>query len=111
MTRSLRAICKGDLRSRFLDRLMRNRDLGPHVDGFPIALGSAPEAHRYLGQSGVYTYKFPKLEWGKATYQSVDEIYSGEDISSGAPSHRRCPNVPVVGVSLLQARTGYVFPH
>jgi hypothetical protein len=108
-TASDEPLFKSDLRSRFFDRLMTNRNLGPHVGGFPIALGATAEAHRYLGQSGFYTYKFPKLEWGKTTYQSVDEIYSGEGHFQLSVTPPEMPDVPVVGVSLLQARTGYVF--
>lgn len=100
---------KSDLRSRFMDRLMTNKDLGPDVGGFPIALGATADGHRYLGQSGFYTYKFPKLRWGEETHQSIDQVYSGDGHFEMSVIPPERSDVPVVGVCLLQARTGYVY--
>lgn len=100
---------RSDLRSRFIDRLMTNKDLGDHIGGFPTAVEAKSEGHRYLGCSGFYTFKFPALKWGEETHQSMEEIYSGEghfQLSVMAPSES---DIPVMGVCLLQARTGYVY--
>lgn len=100
---------KSDLRLRFMDRLMTNKDLGPDVGGFPIALGATVDGHRYLGQSGLYTYKFPELKWGEETHQSIDQVYSGDGHFEMSVIPPENSDVPVVGVCLLQARTGYVY--
>lgn len=100
---------RSDLRSRFIDRLMTNKDLGDHIGGLPTAVEAKLEGHRYLGCSGFHTSKFPTLKWGEETYQSMEEVYSGEghfQLSVMAPSER---DIPVMGVCLFQARTGYVY--
>lgn len=100
---------RSELRHRFFDRLMTNKNLSPVVGGFPIAVIASPAGHRYLSGSGVYTYKFPDIEWGKETHQSIEQVYSGDghfELSIVPSEHL---DVPVVGVCLLQARTGYVY--
>ena len=98
-----------DLRLRFIDRLMTNKDLGDHIGGFPTGVEAKSEGHRYLGCSGLYTFKFRALKWGEETHQSAEEVYSGEghfQLSVMPPSES---DIPVMGVCLLQARTGYVY--
>jgi hypothetical protein len=98
-----------DLRSRFIDKLMTNGDLGDHIGGFPMAVEATREGHRYLGCSGVYTFKFPTLKWGAETHQSIEEIYSGEGHFQFSVMPISQSDIPVLGVCLLQARTGYVY--
>lgn len=100
---------RSDLFTRFFDRLMTNKSLGPHVGGFPIAVEALPTGHRYLGCSGGYTYKFPELRWGEETHQSIEQVYSGDGHFEVSIVPSEQVDVPVVGVCLLQARMGYVF--
>ncbi|MGJ4859506.1 hypothetical protein ACN6KF_005533 [Labrys sp. La1] len=100
---------RSDLRSRFIDRLMTNKDLGDHIGGFPTAVEATSEGHRYLGCSGFYTFKFPALKWGEETHQSVEEVYSGEGHFQLSVMPHSESDIPVMGVCLLQARTGYVY--
>lgn len=100
---------KSELRLKFVYRLMTNKDLGSSVGGFPISVEALPTAHRYLGITGTYTYKFPALKWGEETHQPIEQVYSGDGhfMFSIVPS--QISDVPVVGACLLQARQGYVF--
>lgn len=100
---------RGDLRSRFIDKLMTNKDLGDHIGGFPTAVEATSEKHCYLGCSGFYTYKFPLLKWGEETHQSVEEVYSGEGHFQLSVMPLLESHIPVMGVCLLQARTGYMY--
>lgn len=100
---------RSNLRTRFIDRLMTNRGLGDHIGGFPTAVEATSEGHRYLSCSGFYTFKFPALKWGEETHQSIEEVYSGEghlEMAMMAPSRS---DIPVMGVCLVQARTGYLY--
>lgn len=99
----------GSLRIRFIDRLMSNKDLGDQIGGFPTAVEAKPEGHRYLGCSGFYTFKFPALKWGEETHQSMDEVYSGEGHFQMSVITLSESDILVMGVCLLQARTGYVY--
>ena len=100
---------RSDLRTRFIDRLMTNKDLGDHIGGFPTAVEATSEGHRYLGCSGFYTFKFPALKWGEETHQSIEEVYSGEGHFQLSVMPLSASDIPVMGVCLLQARTGYVY--
>lgn len=102
-------LSRSELRNRFIDRLMTNRDLGAHVGGFPIAVHAIPEGHRYLAFSGGYTYKFPTLRWGEVTHQPIEQVYTGDGHFEMSVIPSDTINVPVVGACLLQARTGFVF--
>lgn len=101
-------LTRGNLHTKFLDRMLTGHGLGPHVGGAPIVVEATSERHRYLGCTGAYTYEFPVL-WGRETHQSIDQIYTGQGHFqlSVMPSQRS--DVPVVGVCLLQARTGYIY--
>lgn len=102
-------LAKRDLRWRFIDRLMTNHaDLGPHIGGFPIAVSATPHGHRYLGAGGVYIYKFPPMRAGVETHQPIEQVYSGDGHLQCNVVPSNSVDVPVVGVCLLQARTGYV---
>jgi hypothetical protein len=98
-----------DLRSRFNDKLMTNKGLGPYVGGFPIAVEALPTVHRYVGCSGGYTYKFPELKWGAVTHQPIEQLYTGDGHFTLSVVPSEAIDVPVVGACLLQARMGYVF--
>jgi hypothetical protein len=102
-------LSKSNLRYRFIDRLVKGKYVQHGVGGFPIAVEATPTKHRYLGSNGSYTYKFPQLRWGEETYQSDEEVYTGEGhfIFSVLPSE--AVDTPCVGACLLQARLGYVF--
>lgn len=100
---------RGDLRGRFIDKLMTNKDLGDQIGGFPTAVEATSEKHSYLGCSGVYTYKFPPMKWGEEMHQSAEEIYSGEGHFQFSIMPLLESYIPVMGVCLLQARTGYVY--
>ena len=88
---------------------MTNKDVGPHVGGFPIAVEALPTGHRYLFCSGGYTYKFPELKWGEVTYQPIEQVYTGDGHFTLSVVPSEALDVPVVGACLLQARMGYVF--
>ncbi|MEI5676684.1 MULTISPECIES: hypothetical protein [unclassified Mesorhizobium] len=92
-----------------MDRMLTSKDLGPHIGGFPIVLGATAQKHRYLGSTGVYTYKFPNLKWGEETHQSIEEVYSGEGHFQMSVLPPDVSDIPVVGICLLQARMGYVY--
>ncbi|KSV76012.1 hypothetical protein N185_16320 [Sinorhizobium sp. GW3] len=97
------------MRSRFFDRLLTNRDLGDSIGGFPVVVGATVEKHRYLAQSGFYTFKFPELRWGEDTHQPVEQLYTGDGHFEIGVMPPKIPNVPVFGAYSLQARTGYVY--
>ncbi|WP_131803251.1 MULTISPECIES: hypothetical protein [unclassified Mesorhizobium] len=110
VTHDSQSLAKSDLRSRFIDRLMTNRsDLGLHIGGIPICVSAASSGHRYLGQTGIYTYKFPPLKAGQETHQPIEQVYTGDGHFQLSVVPSDADDVPVVGVCLLQARTGYVF--
>jgi hypothetical protein len=100
---------KGALRSRFINKLMTNKDVGNQIGGFPTAVEATSEKHRYLACSGFYTYKFPPLKWGEETQQSVEEVYSGEGHFQFSVMPLLESDIPVMGACLLQARTGYMY--
>lgn len=58
---SVEPLKDSNLRLRFSDRLMTNKDLGNSVGGFPIAVQATASDHRYLPLSGTYIYEFPPL--------------------------------------------------
>jgi hypothetical protein len=87
---------------------MQNKDLGPYIGGFPMAVEAMPTGHRYLGCDGGYIYNFPDVPWGGVGHQSPQQIYTGDGYFTLSIFPNE-PNVPVVGACLLQERTGYVF--
>jgi len=100
---------KSELRSRFFDRLLTNKELGDHIGGFPVAVGATSKCHRYLFHHGAYTYTFPTLKWGEETHQPIDQVYSGDGHFELGIMPPDVPNVPVLGAYSLQARIGYVY--
>lgn len=97
-----------ELRTRFVDKLLTTRGIGPTVGGFAIAVEAVATGHRYLGHSAFYTYKLD-LKWGKETHQSEEQVYSGDGHFEYSVHPSKYNNVPIVGVCLLQARTGYIY--
>ncbi|MDR7031257.1 hypothetical protein [Rhizobium rosettiformans] len=100
---------QSNLRSRFIDRLLTNKNLGDVIGGFPTAVEATSAGHRYLTCSGFYTYKFPTMKSGQEIHQSVEEVYSGEGHFQLSVMPIIKSDIPVMGVCLLQARTGYVY--
>ncbi|MBB3917713.1 hypothetical protein [Rhizobium fabae] len=103
------SLFKGDLRFRFFDRLLTNKDLGDTVGGFPVAVGASQGEHRYLAHSGFYTFKFPTLKWGEETHQDVDQVYTGDGHFALGVIPPSVSGVPVFGAYSLQGRIGYVY--
>lgn len=102
-------LARGDLRFRFLDRLTTAKDLGDSIGGFPIAVSATLSEHRYLAHTSAYTFELPPIQWGETAVQSIDEVYTGSNHFTMSVMPSRTADVPVVGVCLLQACTGYVF--
>ena len=98
-----------NLRFRFSDRLMTNKDLGPSVGGLPIAVQATASDHRYLFLAGTYTYEFPPLRPGEQVQQPIEQVYTGRGHFGLYVVPSQAVNTPVVGGCLLQARMGYVF--
>lgn len=100
---------RGHLRNKFIDVILTGKHGEATVGGFPIAVVGTMQDHHYAAHTGVYTYKFPELKWGETTYQSMDQVYSGDGHFQLSIVPSAVSNVPVVGACLLQARTGYVY--
>jgi hypothetical protein len=102
-------LAKGELRFRFIDRLMTAKDLGNVIGGFPISVLATPAKHAYLYHAGFYTFDLPAVRPGETVEQSIEDVYTGRNhvMMSVIPS--RQSDVPVVGACLLQALTGWVY--
>ncbi len=99
----------GDLRSSFIDRVSTTKSIGDVVGGFPVAMIGTPEHHRYPHHSFFYTFDMPPIRWGETVEQSIDDVYSGINHFQVSVMGNDQSDAPVIGVCLLQARTGYVY--
>jgi hypothetical protein len=100
---------RGHLRSKFIDIILTGKHGEVTVGGFPIAVVATMQDHHYAPHAGTYTYKFPEIKWGETTYQSRDQVYSGDGHFQLSIMRSEMSDVPVVAACLLQARTGYVY--
>ena len=99
----------GKLRLGLIDKLLKNKDLGPSIGGFPISVEATTSGHRYVHVTGAYTYKMPEGMWGRETHQSIEQVYTGDGHFTLSVVPGELADVPVVGACLLQARKGYVY--
>jgi hypothetical protein len=102
-------LARGHLRHKFIDIILTGKHGEVAVGGFPIAVVATKKDHHYAAHTGAYTYKFPEIKWGETSYQSMDQIYSGDGHFQLSIVPSAAGDVPVVGACLLQARTGYVY--
>jgi hypothetical protein len=100
---------RGHLRSKFIDVILTGKHGEVTVGGFPIAVVATMQDHHYAPHDGTFTYEFPEMKWGETTYQSMDQLYSGDGHFQLSIMRSAMSDVPVVGACLLQARTGYVY--
>lgn len=100
---------RGHLHSKFIEVILTGKHGELTVGGFPIAVVATMQEHHYAPLCCAYTYKFPEIKWGETTYQSMDQVYSGDGHFQLSIMRSEMSDVPVVGACLLQARTGYVY--